>query len=186
MKELFNRLTGTEKKTLAALAAGTLAVLLVFLFVSLGAKRSYGRARDALARLDAEYGKVLTSSTASVAEAKRWEEAARDLEDLKTKYFYDDAQGIMGLRRDLDRIFGEAGIRVSQISYSYEDLERGKFKRVVASFDFRGPYALLKRFLAIVERFPKFLTVEKIDFLNTSSDTGSLELKIELAGYYET
>jgi hypothetical protein len=185
MKELFDRLTGKEKTTLAALAAGTFAVLLVLVFVSLGEKRIYGRSQEALGRLGGELGKARASSAEAVGESKRWEEAERDLEGLKTKYFYDDGLGIMGLRRDLERIFGEAGIRVSQISYNYEDLERGKIKRVVASFNFRGPYISLKRFLAVVERFPKFLTIEKIDFLSTGSDTGSLDLKIELAGYYE-
>jgi hypothetical protein len=185
MKELFDRLTARERTILAALAAGALVMLLVLVFVSFGEKRSYGRSREAQERLGVEMAKARASTAEAVGDAQRWEEAGRDLETLRTKYFFDDARGIMELRRDLERIFGETGIRVTQINYGYEDLEKGKFKRIVASFNFRGPYVLLKRFLAVVERFPKLLTIEKIDFLNTGSTTGSLELKIDLAGYYE-
>jgi Tfp pilus assembly protein PilO len=57
-------------------------------------------------------------------------------------------------------------------------------KKVVAGFTFEGTYSGLKRFLSVVERSPKFLTLERIDFLNTGSETGALQLKIELAAYY--
>lgn len=186
MKELFKLLTEREKRTLDVLAAAAVLVLLAFLFVSLGALRSYGRSEEALTRQTTELGKARVSWDEARTESGRWEEAKGDLEAFRTRYFYDDKQGIRDLRLDLEKVFAEAGIRVSQIGYKYADLEMGKARKVVAGFTFRGNYATLKRFLAVIEAFPKFLVLERIDFLNTGSETGALELKIELAGYYET
>lgn len=186
MKELFKLLTDREKRTLGVLAAAAVLVLLAFLFVSLGAVRSYGRSEETLTRLTAELGKARVSWDRARTESGRWEEAKEDLEAFRTRYFYNDKQGIRDLRLDLEKVFAEAGIRVFQIGYKYADLEKGKARKVVAGFTFRGNYATLKRFLAVIEGFPKFLVLERIDFLNTGSETGALELKIELAGYYET
>ena len=47
-----------------------------------------------------------------------------------------------------------------------------------------GSYFFLKRFIDAVEKLPRFLVVEKIDFLDTSVDGSFLALKINLAGYY--
>ena len=186
MKELFKLLTGKEKRTLSVIAGALVLVLLVFLSVSLGAMRSYGRSKASLTRLTTELGKARESWDQARAESGRWEEAKGDLEAFRTKYFYDDKQGIRDLRLDLEKVFAEAEIRVFQISYKYANLEKGKARKVVAAFTFRGSYATLKRFLAVIEEFPKFLILERIDFPNTGSETGTLELKIELAGYYET
>ncbi len=186
MEELFKLLTDREKRTLRILAAAAVFVLLVFLLVSLGALRSYNRSEEALTKLEADLGKARESWDRARTEFGRWEETKGDLAELGTKYFYTDKQGIRDLRLDLEKLFAEVGIRVVQIGYRYTDLERGKARKVVAGFTFRGNYATLKRFLALVEAFPKFLVLERIDFLNTGSETDSLELKIELAGYYET
>jgi hypothetical protein len=186
MKEIFKLLTEKEKRTLAVLAGAASLVLLLFLFVSLGALRSYGRSEASLTKSTTELGKAQESRDRASAESELWEEAKGELESLRTKYFYDDKQGIRDLRLDLEKVFAEAGIRVSQIGYKYTNLEKGKARKVVASFMFRGDYATLKKFLAVIEGFPKFLTLERIDFQNTGSVTGTMELKIELAGYYET
>ena len=186
MRELFKLLTDREKRALSVLAGAAVLFLLAFLFVSLGALRSYDRSEASLTRLTTELGKTRESWDRARVESGRWEEAKGDLEAFRTRYFYDDKQGIRDLRLDLEKVFARAGIRVSQIGYKYADLEKGKARKVVAGFTFRGNYATLKRFLAVIEGFPKFLILERIDFLNTGSETGSLELKIELAGYYET
>lgn len=186
MEELFKLLTDREKRTLGVLAAAAILILLAFLFVSLGELRSYNRSKEALNRLTTELGKARDSWNRAQAESGRWEEAREDLEAFRMKYFYNDKQGIRDLRLDLEKLFAEAGIRVVQIGYRYTDIEMGKARKVVAGFTFRGNYTTLKKFLASIEVFPKFLVLERIDFLNTDSGTDLLELKIELAGYYET
>jgi len=57
---------------------------------------------------------------------------------------------------------------------------------VMVSFNFKGSYFSLKRFLSSVEEFPKFLIIEKIDFINIETQSGILGLRILLAGYYES
>jgi len=54
------------------------------------------------------------------------------------------------------------------------------------SFDIKGSYLSLKRFIHSVEEFPKFLLIEKIDFLNIDARGNVLELRVVLAGYYES
>jgi Tfp pilus assembly protein PilO len=54
-----------------------------------------------------------------------------------------------------------------------------------ATFQISGPYALIKRFVYEVEHFPRFLIVEKVDFVDIQRQSGALKLKITLAGYFE-
>jgi hypothetical protein len=44
----------------------------------------------------------------------------------------------------------------------------------------------MKKFIFEVERHPKFLMIEKIDFEDISAQGGEIELVIILAGYYES
>jgi len=44
---------------------------------------------------------------------------------------------------------------------------------------------MLKRLLDLIERLPRFLHADKIDFLSIGKQPGMLDLKIGLAGYYE-
>jgi len=185
MKDLVNLLTDREKRTLAALAAASALFLLFFVFVSLGEKRGFTRIDQTASATRAALVKAQAARDGMSREAEQWEQAARDLEELRTRSFYDGTKGSREIRLDIERLMGEAGVRVSRIGYKYADLEKGSLSKVVASFAFEGSYASLKKFLAAVERFPKFLTVERIDFANTDSGMGSLSLKVELAGYYE-
>ncbi len=183
MKELFRLLSERERRTLGVLAAASGLALLVLVFVAAGEMRSFRR-DDASARaLTARLAKAEAARDTAGAEERRWDEAKRDLEKLRAERFYDETREVGDVRRDLERVFDEAGIRVSRIAYRYSDAAKGKMKKVAAAFTFSGTYAGLKRFLAVVERSPRFLTLERIDFSNTGS--GALDLKIELAAYYE-
>ncbi len=184
MKELFRLLNGKERRTLGVLAAASILALLVLVFVGAGEMRNYRRAAASARKLAADLVKADAARDEAGNEARRWEEAGRALEKLRTERFYDETREIRDLRRDLERVFGEAGIRVSRIVYRYSNLGKGKMKKVVAGFTFGGTYGGLKRFLSAIERSPKFLTIERIDFPNTGQDTGALQLKIELAAYY--
>jgi hypothetical protein len=184
MKELFRLLNEKERRTLVVLAAASGLALLVLIFVAAGEMRSFRRA-DASARTRAtELAKAEAARDEAGAEVRRWQEAGRDLNKLRAERFYDEKREIRDLRTDLENVFDEAGIRVSQISYRYSDLAKGKMRKVVVGFTFGGTYSGLKKFLSVVERSPKFLALERIDFLNTGSETGAMQLKIELAAYY--
>jgi hypothetical protein len=61
-----------------------------------------------------------------------------------------------------------------------------KIKKVSATFNLRGSYVSLKRFIHTVEEFPKFLLIERIDFLDIDTARDALVLRVVLAGYYES
>jgi len=185
MKRLYRLLNAKERRTLGVLAGALGFVLLVLVFVAGGEMRRFRRADASTRKLAADAAKADAARAEAGAEARRWEQATRDLARLRTERFYDEAREIRDLRTDLERIFNEAGARVTKIAYRYSDLGKGKMRKVVAAFTFGGTYVGLKRFLSIVERSPKFLTLERIDFPLSSPGASVLQLKIELAAYYE-
>lgn len=186
MKELFSQLDEREKNQVRLLSLLVLLSLLFLLLISLGQRRGYVRL---LSRLDARE-KVLaeqeTKRASSAAEWARWEGAYRDIEDLRVSYFYKAEEGINQLRLDLQKIFTQSGINAQSIRYEYASLEGGKVKKTNASFTFAGSYLILKKFLEAIEQFPRFLMLEKIDFLKISGEGSVLELKINLTGYHES
>ncbi len=107
------------------------------------------------------------------------------MESFKGTFFYDEKTVFGALRMDLQRIFSQAGMNVPDISYHYSDLEKVPIKKIAVTFNYSGTYDGFKRFLAIVEKFKKFLAVEKIDFEKADAESGLLSLKMTLAGYYE-
>ena len=177
-------MNGKERRTLAALAAAAGFCLLALIFAGFGTLRGFRRTEASVRGLSAGLAKAEAARDEAATEARSWEQAANDLVTLKTERFYDEAHEVRDLRLDLARVFREAGIGVSKIAYRYADLEKGRMRKVVAGFTFAGTYAGLKRFLAVVERTPKFLILERVDFLDTGTQTGTLNLKIELAAYY--
>ena len=105
--------------------------------------------------------------------------------EIEKKYFYKEDKNINQLRLDLRKIFGAARVRVtSDLLYDWADLEEEKLKRVSVQFNLAGSYAALKRFIHQVEIHPKFTMVERIDFRDIDTQSGRIELRIELAGYY--
>jgi Tfp pilus assembly protein PilO len=185
MNAIFERLNDKERRTLRRLGIAALAVLAVSLLLVFRLRFGYLDARDTLDLTREQLRSAEKTRAASQAEWLRWQQAGRDLESFRGTFFYDEKTLVGALRTDLQRIFNEAGMNVPQISYQYSDVDKGRIKRVVIVFNYAGTYADLKRFLILVERFPKFLTVEKIDFLKTEEASGFLNLKLTVAAYYE-
>lgn len=185
MNALFNRLNEKERRTLGRLGVAALLLLAVSLALTLKQRNAYLDTRDSLETIQARRRSVERSRADVQEEWRRWQDARGDLESLRGTYFYDEETIFRSLRLDIQQIFNRTGMNVPQINYSYSDVDKGQIKKVVVVFDYTGTYADLKRFLAAVERFPKFLTVEKVDFLKTEEDSGVLHLKVTLAAYYE-
>ncbi|NQT78969.1 MAG: hypothetical protein HQ555_01065 [Candidatus Aminicenantes bacterium] len=185
MKEILNLLDNREKRGLRFLGILLSVVVLFFLLISLPQKRSYLNALSSLANKQASYIHLNTASQGKKREWFNWQEAFNDMEELKTEYFYNEKDVIKQLRRDLEQIFNETRFRVSQIRFDYSEFKKEKIKKVSASFNISGTYLSLKRFIHTVEKFPKLLMIEKIDFLKIDAEGRMLELKIILAGYFE-
>jgi hypothetical protein len=184
MNELFSALDEKERRTLRLLGLLFLIAVFVLVFFSLGQRRSYKLLVERL---------QVREKAAAAGEAKReessvgwaqWQAAYEDIKDLKEKYFYHEGDEVSELRLDLQKIFSEAGISARSYRYNYVSLEKERIGKINVTFTFVGSYPILKRFLQILEQFPKFLLLEKIDFLKIGGDGTVLELRIVLAAYY--
>jgi len=185
MRNLFERLTGTERRAALILAAAAAAGLLVFLYAFIQERPAAAGDSDRLSEIERDYRRLSPIWAKTKADMALWREAARDMENLKQTRFYSDVKGFQDLRPDLQALFDAAGIVVGEIAFGYTDYQREGLRRVSAEFVFKGTYAALKTFLDRVERHPRFLFVEKIDFLNIGLQPGMLVLKINMVGYYE-
>jgi Tfp pilus assembly protein PilO len=186
MKELFDQLDEREKNQLRLLSLLVLLSLVFLLLVSLGQRRSYVRLLSRFEAREKFLAELETKRASSAADWTSWEAAYRDIEELRGSYFYRQEEGINELRLDLEKIFAQCGINAQSIRYEYVSLEKGQVNKTNVSFNFAGSYLVLKKFLEVVELFPRFLMLEKIDFLKISGEGSVLELKISLAGYHES
>ena len=186
MKEIFNFLSETEKKILGFLCILIGLGLVFIVLISLPRRSGYFKALSSLTDIQKNHQDLERINLEKKKEWQSWQVARRDMDELKTKYFYEGKDGIQKLRLDLDQIFRQVRVPVHQISYSYGDFKGVKIKKVSATFNLRGSYVSLKRFIHAVEEFPKFLLIERIDFLDIDTARDTLKLRVVLAGYYES
>jgi hypothetical protein len=185
MSAIFDQLRGNERRTLERLTAAVIGVLALGLVLTMWQRSRYFEARDSLSTLQDRVTGAEKARTDAKVEWARWQEAVKDMASFRGTLFYDEKTVFQTVRLDLQQIFSLAGMDIPQIGYRYLDLEKVSIKKIVIGFNYSGTYADLKRFLAIVERFRKFLAVEKIDFQKADAESGLLSLKLTLAGYYE-
>jgi hypothetical protein len=116
-----------------------------------------------------------------------WDEAHEDFIHIEEKYFYREDGNINELREDLRKILRNAQIQVtSDLRFEYSEFQGNEMKTVKVSFIMTGFYFALKKLLHSIEKYPKFIMVERIDFLDIDTQSGMIELRIELVGYYES
>jgi Tfp pilus assembly protein PilO len=184
MNEYFSLLNEKERKWFQLVGLLFFLALFVLIFFSFGQRRSYRYLEEGL------QGKEKAASAAELKRAEgaarlaQWQEVGQDFQALKKKYFYHEGQEIGELRLDLQKIFSTAGVNSRSYRYNYVSLEKERIGKINVTFTFTGSYPILKRFLQILEQFPKFLLLEKIDFLKIGGDGTMLELRIVLAAYY--
>ena len=184
MKEILDSLSQKEKRVLKIATALLVLVLLILIFVALKGRNTYSRSFATLSSKEKEFQKLNLGKIEEEREWRKWEKSLLDIQELETSYFYDELKETNQLRLDLQKIFEESRMNVSQIRYTYTQFDKEKMKKVTISFNISGSYFSLKRFIDAVEKLPRFLLVEKIDFLDTSADGSFLALKMNLAGYY--
>jgi Tfp pilus assembly protein PilO len=159
---------------------------LLFLFaVALRERRSYFESLDLVTVKKESARKMEEEKRERNTELLKWQQTLTDIKELKTKYFYKEEEGISPLMRDIQQILNGARIRVSQKKYDYADLNEGVYRMVRVSFETTGSYAAMKRFIHAVEEFPRFLVVQKIDFLDVDPLSGGLKIQVALVAYYE-
>jgi hypothetical protein len=184
MNALIDLLNDRERRTLARLGLAVLVALVVCLALFVRFRAGLERERTASFRLHETAQKTLLARDKARAEWARWEDAGRDLAELRAGYFYEEGAGVQTLRQDLQQIFALAGTTITDIAYGYSDMEKEKVRKTLVTFTYTGTYAGLKRLLAVLEAFPKFLVIEKVEFPRTGSGGERLSAKLTLAGYY--
>jgi hypothetical protein len=185
MRNIFSGFGEKERNRIRTLAL-FLALALVFLFlVSLRERGTYRRLVGQLEAQKKAFVGLDKERSATSRESARWQEADKDLSDLKKSYFYQEEGGVNALRLDLRQLFDKSGIKARSLKFDYADLEREKARKVNHTNNNTGSYPVLKQFLEAIEQFPKFLYIERLDFMRITDGGSSLELKVTLAGYYE-
>lgn len=184
MNVLFDLFNDKERRTLGRLGLATLLALAVFLVLFTRIRGGLDSDRGTAARLQDSSARAVKARDLAKAEWQRWEAAGRDLEELRTGYFYDLEEGVQALRLDLQQIFALAGTTITDLGYGYSDMEKEQVRKTIVTFTYTGSYAGLKKLLAALEAFPKFLVIEKVDFPKLDSGGELLNAKLTLAGYY--
>ena len=185
MREIISLLRQKERKTVGVLFILAVAALLFYVFFARGVKGGYARTQRELQTVQSAFNKADSVRNEKKAEWERWEQTSLDLKELRSEYFYSKGTISHDLRQDIEDIFAGIGIPTSDIRYSYQEQDQDIIAKVTATFQVSGPYYLMKKFVHSIEKFPKFLIVEKIDFADINVQSGGLKLKIVLAGYYE-
>lgn len=186
MREVFNLFEEKEKKALRIMGVLFGVAILFLLLISFPQKRSSIRAHSRLESKQSEYQHFNSRTLKKEDEWRQWQEASRDIDELKRSHFYSGNDAVKQMRFDIQRILSQARVPSTQKKYMYTEFKRENIKKMSVSFNVRGTYQSLKELIQLVEEFPKFLIVEKIDFLDIDDRSSILELKIVLAGYYES
>ena len=185
MNALFDLFNDRERRTLGRLGLAALIALVVFLALFVRLRGGLRGEREASFREHQAAQRAVQAWDNASAEWKRWEDASRDLAELRSGYFYEEGAGAQtSLRQDLQQIFTKAGMAIPDLDYGYTDMEKEKVRKTIVTFSYNGTYAGLKRLLAAIEAFPKFLVIEKVEFPKTGSGGELLSAKLTLAGYY--
>ncbi|MDH4196811.1 MAG: hypothetical protein OEW05_05335 [Candidatus Aminicenantes bacterium] len=184
MKELISLLGARERRLLRLLLYSLLAAVILILAGGVWQRSRFRRAQTVL---------TVERRTFAQEDAKRqdlkawqalWAQARRDLDEMKGKSLYDEGDIVPVLRVDLDRLLREAGLVVSKFDYDYAGDIRSAVGRVAVAFEVKSVYPAVKRFLGLLETFPKLLVVEGLSFPRTTKGQSGLSLRVTLAAYY--
>jgi hypothetical protein len=187
MKELFDFLEAKERQFLVMLSILLAGVLIFYSGFALKEKRGYFRSVDILSSQQTDYERIKEQNSEKKRAWMMWDEARRDIAEIETEYFYREEENVNELREDLRKIFQNSKIRMtSDLRFEYSEFEGREMKTVKVSFTMTGFYFALKRLLHSIERYPKFIMVERIDFMDIDPQSGMIELRIELVGFYES
>lgn len=182
MFEFFNR---KEKKILGGIGLVLFLLLLFHFFVALGEKKAYVHSQELMEVRKSEFQNISQKKARLEKDWNQWVQARQHIEELRETYLYTRDRGVETLRKDLQKIFKSSSVHISSLKYNYPESKEENFQSIQVSFDATGSYFSLKKFIHRIEKFPKFLIIEKIDFLDINSESGILKLKIVVSGYYE-
>ena len=184
MKEIFSLLIQKERRILTVLCVLVLGGFLFYGFAAKGIKGSYSRSLETLSSQEKNLQELQENRLEAKINQSKWVEAVRDMVEIDRKYFYRKDDKIQQLMLDTQELLRKSSLRADRKKYEYTEFKEEGIDRITVSFEISGPYIILKKFLDNIEDFPKFLTMEQIDFVDIDSHSGRLTLQVKLAGYY--
>jgi hypothetical protein len=176
--------SGREKRILSVLGVLLAAALVYLFYLGVVEKPGLARTERELAKRQEAYRKVDAEREKKKTDWLMWQQGLRDLKEVRADWFYQEADGIVPFYTDIRQILGGAAIEPSEFTYNYEEVRGEKAQRVSVVFTCSCSYFMLKRFLDDLERFPKLIFLERLDFLKTPDKGQTLALSITLTGYY--
>jgi len=177
-------MSGREKRILSVLGVFFAAALVFLFYLGVIEKPGLGRAERELAKRQESYRNVDAERAKKKEESLMWQQGLRDIKEVRQNWYYQKADGIRPFMSDVGQILGGAAIEPPQSSYDYIEPRGENTERVSVTFNCSCSYFMLKRLLDDLERFPKFLFLERLDFHKTPDKGQTLELSITLTGYY--
>ena len=184
MRELIDLLGPQERKILRLLLYVLAAALVLILVGGVWQRARFRRAQSALAAEQRVFEREDAKHRDLRAWQTLWAEARRDLADMKGKSLYEETDAVPVLRADLDRLLREAGLAVSKFDYNYEAGTRTTVGRISIAFETKTVYPAVKRFLGLLEVFPRLLVVEGLSFPRAAKGQSGMNLRVTLAAYY--
>jgi len=176
-------MSGREKRILSVLGVLFAAALIFLFYLGVIETPGLGRAEQALAKRQESYRKIDAERGKKKEERFMWEQGLRDIREVRQTWYYQEADGILPFIADVDEILGGAAIEPTQRTYTYDEVRGDNSQRLGVTFNCSCSYFMLKRLLDDLERFPKFLFLERLDFHKTPDKGQTLELTITMTGY---
>jgi hypothetical protein len=177
-------MSGREKRILFVLGVFFGAALVFLFYLGVIEKPGLGRAERELAKRRESCRNIDAERAKKKEESLMWQQGLRDIKEVRQTWYYQKADGIRPFMSDVGQILGGAAIESPQSSYDYSEVRGENTERVSVTFNCSCSYFMLKRLFDDLERFPKFLFLERLDFHKTPDKGQTLELSITLTGYY--
>lgn len=184
MKIIIDLLTAKEKKIIQLMLLFSILSFLFFIFTLTWPRTQLSKLETRLASQKKSLEQAKEARDKSEQQWLLWSEASHQLEELKSKWYYQAEEGLRQLRLDLEEIFSQAGIELPALQYHYQDLEKGQVRKVSFNLRLRVSYPNLRELLALLETFPRFLFLEDLDFQGVSEGGTNLDLRLIISAYY--
>jgi hypothetical protein len=183
-RDLINLLSPDGRKTALVLSLLTVATGIFFLTVPLKRRAGYYSSRLASQQIEQRLSNLEGDRTSNQEKLRRWQEVRDEIQKLRDTYIYHKGMPTE-LRLDLEKILRNIGLRTPPIDYVYEDYPDPGFRKIQLSFAVSAPYFQIRNIIHAVETLPKFLILERIEFLDIDNQGVSIRVRFKLAGFYE-
>ncbi|MFQ6083511.1 MAG: hypothetical protein ACE5WD_09140 [Candidatus Aminicenantia bacterium] len=112
----------------------------------------------------------------------KWVHAREDIAQLRKTYFFGSREGIVEVRKELEKIARQARVNTGKIEYRYQSYEQEKIGEIDLSFSLISNYFRLKKIIKLIEEIPKFIILDKVDFVG-SNPKGEVNIRLNLSAY---